>query len=105
MPGEVDLSAYVDFAAIKSAASVFKDVKCSQLLPQGLFLEAMGIGQRAELLVHKNPAKKERLMKEYERLASPDEMGEIYKVLFIGNNKLGEVFPFNEDFGFEKNKL
>lgn len=28
------------------------------------------------------------------RLTGEDQMGEIYKVQFIGNSKIGEIFPF-----------
>jgi SAM-dependent MidA family methyltransferase len=102
MPGDVDLSAYVDFAAVKNVTQGFQELQSSKLLPQGLFLEAMGISERIQILIQKNPAKREKLISEYERLASPEHMGEIYKVLFIGNKSLGNIYPFGEDLVFEK---
>ena len=32
----------------------------------------------------------------YHRLVHPDKMGEIYKILYFGSEKLGEIFPFLE---------
>lgn len=105
MPGEVDLSAYVDFASIKSAVSHYPDLKSSPPIPQGLFLESMGISARVEILSQKNPSKKEKLWQDYERLASPSSMGEIYKALYIGNKSLGDVYPFTDEIEFEPLKL
>ena len=28
------------------------------------------------------------------RLCSPDAMGEIYKILYLGHKEVGEVYPF-----------
>jgi SAM-dependent MidA family methyltransferase len=36
----------------------------------------------------------ENLLKEAERLCDPEQMGEIYKVLFAAHSQIGEVFPF-----------
>ena len=101
MPGEVDISAYVDFAAIKSAIAQNTDLYSSNPIPQGLFLESMGISARVEILSQKNPAKKTKLLQDYERLASPSSMGEIYKALFIGNKSIGEIYPFTEEIEYE----
>lgn len=39
IPGAADLSAYVNFKALKhSAEDVSKEVKCAELMPQGQFL-------------------------------------------------------------------
>lgn len=105
MPGEVDISAYVDFAAIRNTVSQHPELMCSPAIPQGLFLESMGISARVEILSQKNPSKKEKLWQDYERLASPSSMGEIYKALYIGNKSLGEVYPFTEEIEYEAIKV
>lgn len=47
IPGAADLSAYVNFRTLRhSAQNVSKDVKCAELMPQGQFLECMGIVPR-----------------------------------------------------------
>jgi len=37
------------------------------------------------------------LEESYVRLCSPDEMGEIYKFLYIGHKDNGDIFPFLGD--------
>jgi NADH dehydrogenase [ubiquinone] 1 alpha subcomplex assembly factor 7 len=49
MPGECDLSAYVNFMALAEVASQARDVTTGNLLTQGKFLESMGINQRLEV--------------------------------------------------------
>ena len=39
---------------------------------------------------------KAKLDEDYNRLVHPDKMGEIYKILYFGSERLGEVFPFLE---------
>ncbi|MCG2839607.1 SAM-dependent methyltransferase [Sandaracinobacter sp. RS1-74] len=80
--GEADLSAHVDFTAIGRAvggqAQVFGPAA------QGVFLEALGLGARAEAL--KGPASIERRA-EVEaaraRLSSPGAMGRLFQALAI----------------------
>jgi NADH dehydrogenase [ubiquinone] 1 alpha subcomplex assembly factor 7 len=94
-PGEVDLSAYVNFAALAEAAKKNSEMAAFGPIPQGVFLESMGIETRVEMLCKTaSPAVAERLKSEYERLVSPDEMGEIYKVQYLGKKGNGEIFPF-----------
>lgn len=65
-------------------------------MPQGLFLECMGITMRLEILqkAAKTAAQKKLLEESYVRLCSPEQMGEIYKMMYIGHKDVGEVFPF-----------
>jgi len=105
VPGQVDLSAHVDFAALKSVVGRFSELKAHGPIPQGAFLESMGISARIEVLeTHVGVSKAERLQKDYERLVSPEYMGEIYKFMYFGNKEVGEVYPFLESLGFEKSK-
>jgi SAM-dependent MidA family methyltransferase len=63
----------------------------------------MGIGARADILSRSKDIKAmERIKGEYERLVSPEHMGETYKVLYVGNTSCGEVYPFLRDMQFTK---
>jgi len=96
-PGEADLSAYVNFQALAHVARKTPNVQAYGPIPQGLFLESMGMNTRLEALWQVADSEtRKRLESEYLRLVSPDEMGEIYKVMYIGRESTGEVFPFIE---------
>jgi SAM-dependent MidA family methyltransferase len=79
-PGEDDISAHVDFAAVAQAgkrggAAVFGPVT------QGLFLANIGIVERAEQLMKANPAAAPDLLSAIERLIGNDQMGTLFKAL------------------------
>lgn len=65
-------------------------------MPQGQFLESMGIRVRMQALQQKTSSKKERDLLEtsYVRLCSPDEMGATYKFLYLGHKDNRDIFPF-----------
>jgi SAM-dependent MidA family methyltransferase len=46
VPGKCDLSAYVNFAALAQFAEANGGIKAFEAIPQGYFLEAMGINPR-----------------------------------------------------------
>jgi SAM-dependent MidA family methyltransferase len=79
-PGEDDISAHVDFAALAQAG---KRGGASVLGPvtQGLFLANIGITERAEQLMKANPGEAEKLLGATERLIGNDQMGKLFKVL------------------------
>jgi len=59
------------------------------------FLFAMGINQRVEILKKNKPKKSvENLVKQYERLCSPEQMGRVYKFFYAAHKSIGEVYPF-----------
>ncbi len=79
-PGEDDISAHVDFAALAQAgrrgeASVFGPVT------QGLFLANIGIVERAEQLMKANAGEAASLLAATERLIGNDQMGKLFKAL------------------------
>jgi SAM-dependent MidA family methyltransferase len=81
-PGEADLSAHVDFTTLaatarRSGAAVFGPV------PQGAFLEAMGIRERTARLAARNPGEAARLESATNRLVDPHAMGELFRVMAI----------------------
>jgi SAM-dependent MidA family methyltransferase len=65
-------------------------------MPQGQFLECMGIRIRCENLAAKSPTQAQRQLLEdsYVRLCSPEQMGEIYKFLYLGHKNNDDIFPF-----------
>lgn len=81
-PGEADLTAHVDFAALADAARLAG--LQAQILTQGEFLLRLGLLERAGALgANTSEAIRERLSGEVQRLAGPEEMGGLFKVLAI----------------------
>ncbi|UVK40970.1 class I SAM-dependent methyltransferase [Mesorhizobium sp. AR10] len=81
-PGEADLTAHVDFAAL--AAVVRAHGLDVQLSTQGEFLLGMGLLERAGLLgAEANEQARQTIADAVERLAGPDAMGQLFKVLKI----------------------
>ncbi len=81
-PGEADLTAHVDFAAL--AAIVRAHGLDAHLSTQGDFLVGMGILERAGRLgADADQAAREKIAGEVERLAGPQAMGDLFKVLAI----------------------
>ena len=77
-PGEADITAHVDFAAIAMAA------KCAhtRLTPQGVFLERLGITARAQALATKLSGEAlDTHISAHRRLTHPSEMGDLFKVI------------------------
>jgi SAM-dependent MidA family methyltransferase len=80
-PGESDLTAHVDFETLTQAAAA-AGARFSRLAPQGVFLERLGVTQRAQALARtlKGDAL-EALIAAHRRLTHPEEMGNLFKVL------------------------
>jgi NADH dehydrogenase [ubiquinone] 1 alpha subcomplex assembly factor 7 len=82
-PGQADLTAHVDFealsrAAIEAGAAVFGPTT------QGAFLSRLGLDARLErLVVGRSADDATRLREGARRLAAPDAMGEIFKVVCL----------------------
>lgn len=83
-PGLADLTAHVDFDALsKTAVTAGMNVK--PIIPQGEFLLSKGLIERAgQLGREQSPEIQEQLTQQAERLALPDEMGNLFKVLEFG---------------------
>lgn len=88
-PGQVDLSADVDFTAIAEAATLASDgVEVHGPICQADFLELLGIRERARMLTNApgaDPATVMRVDKAWKRLVDrgPGGMGKVYKALAI----------------------
>ena len=81
-PGEADLTSHVDFAAL--AAATRTHGLTAHLATQGDFLLRMGLLERAGRLgASADAATRERLSSQVERLAGPDAMGTLFKVLAV----------------------
>ena len=85
-PGEADLTAHVDFAALTRAAA---GARTHGPVAQGLFLARLGLFQRSGRLARTQPpAKAAALMQAAQRLAEPDRMGRLFKALCIAHPAL-----------------
>jgi NADH dehydrogenase [ubiquinone] 1 alpha subcomplex assembly factor 7 len=82
-PGDVDLTAHVDFAAI-AAAAAGAGARCWGPVGQGEFLRILGIEARAERLLQRaDGAQAGEIRSASRRLIEPGEMGTLFKVLAI----------------------
>jgi SAM-dependent MidA family methyltransferase len=81
-PGTADLTALVDFAALKDAARAAA-VRVSGPVGQGPWLEALGLSQRTAALAAAQPARAAEVAAACDRLADPAEMGELFRVLAL----------------------
>lgn len=80
-PGTADLTAHVDFETL---CSVAQGAGCthSKITPQGIFLERLGITDRARALAAGLDGDAlETLISAHRRLTHPEEMGNLFKVL------------------------
>lgn len=80
-PGEADLTAHVDFEALAAAARA-AGAESTAMVPQGVFLERLGITERARKLAE--GLEGEALASHsaaHRRLTHPDDMGALFKVL------------------------
>ncbi|KXF76733.1 ATP synthase subunit beta [Paramesorhizobium deserti] len=94
-PGEADLTSHVDFAALAATARAFS---CrTGAMTQGDFLIAMGLLNRAgQLGADKDEVFREQIRNDVERLAGPDQMGTLFKVLCVGDRQ-SRIFPFDRE--------
>ncbi len=81
-PGESDLSAHVDFAALASAGRR-GGAAVAGPVTQGDFLDRLGIRQRADALANTRGANPEKIYRQAARLIDDDEMGKLFKVIAI----------------------
>lgn len=80
-PGEADLTAHVDFAAIASDAQPHTRVHGP--VAQARFLARLGIAERTHALARLNPAHAAALHAAAARLTAPAQMGALFQVLAI----------------------
>jgi len=94
-PGEVDLTAHVDFGALAHAGTA-SGVNVNGPLTQGEFLRRLGIAQRAtRLKANATPQQAVDIDTALARLTAPDQMGELFKVMAFADAKLGALPGFD----------
>ena len=93
-PGAADLTAHVDFSTLARAATE-AGARAHGPVPQGHFLEALGIGARARTIGESaTPDQASEIASALHRLTHPREMGELFKVLALGHPDLGPPAGF-----------
>ena len=81
-PGEYDITAHVDFSALKRSAEAY--VQVAGPVTQGEFLRTLGIAARAEVLCEKaTDAQRQDIMSALQRLTAEKEMGRLFKVMAL----------------------
>ena len=90
-PGEVDLTAHVDFAALVRAAA---PAQTSPIVTQGNFLRRLGIELRAERLAAARPDQAAEIRLACQRLINPQGMGTLFKVLALSSAGLSDLPGF-----------
>ncbi|MDE2240518.1 MAG: SAM-dependent methyltransferase [Rhodospirillales bacterium] len=75
--GETDITAHVDFGAIKEAVHTQGPVK------QNYFLTALGLYQRNDFLAQLHPERSLELRLSVQRLTAPEAMGSLFKVMAV----------------------
>lgn len=95
-PGVADLTAHVDFAALKETASAL-GLATFGPMPQGEFLLKLGLEARlARLSGEATGAQAEALRSGAARLADPRQMGALFKVLAVQSSGLAPAPPFGD---------
>ena len=80
-PGTADLTAHLDFEALYNAAKA-AGLRPTRLTTQGVFLERLGLTQRAQTLAKSlSGAALDSHIAAHRRLSHPDEMGGLFKVM------------------------
>ena len=77
-PGEVDLSAHVDFEALGAVAAA-AGLAVQPLATQGQFLTRLGMTERARALSAANPGSASDIAAAKARLTAPEQMGNLFK--------------------------
>ena len=95
-PGDADLSAHVDFAAVADSARSAGAAVWGPV-PQGRFLTALGAEARlGRLTARASPAQRALLESGLGRLIDPAEMGNLFKVLALSSPDLPAPAGFAE---------
>ncbi|HEY3812688.1 MAG TPA: SAM-dependent methyltransferase [Caulobacteraceae bacterium] len=80
-PGGADLTVWADFPAVLAAARA--QAQTTAILPQGLFLERLGIRQRAASLSALRPELADTVARQLARLIDPEQMGTLFKACAV----------------------
>jgi NADH dehydrogenase [ubiquinone] 1 alpha subcomplex assembly factor 7 len=95
-PGEVDLTAHVDFAALRDMATAH-GLAAYGPMPQGAFLLQLGLEARRDRLCETaTDAQRQELVTGTNRLVDPAAMGLLFKALAITSRGLAPPPPFGD---------
>jgi SAM-dependent MidA family methyltransferase len=83
-PGEADITSHVDFQSLATAAAAV-GLYTAEIITQGELLTRVGITERAESLVKAHPQLRDSIETAIDRLVSPRQMGNLFKVLGIAH--------------------
>ena len=87
-PGTADLTAHVNFGMLKTAA-IEKGLRAFGPTTQGMFLMAIGLGARAQVLAKAgDEMQQQKTLSELKRLTAADQMGTLFKVLALQPHEL-----------------
>ncbi len=93
-PGDVDLTAHVDFQRLKEIAHIC-ETKTFGPVGQGDFLKSLGIEARSQtLLANATDKQAKDIQTALNRLIHKDEMGDLFKVMAISDNGLSGIIGF-----------
>ncbi len=93
-PGEIDLTAHVDFEVLAEAATTEETIVDGPIM-QAAFLGQMGIEARTQkLLALAAPHQAATIRAGFDRLMSPDQMGSLFKVLTVSTKGLNPPAGF-----------
>ena len=93
-PGEVDITAHVDFAALARAGRS-AGARVDGPVRQGDFLNRLGFTNRLDVLARAAGDEAENLVTGARRLIHPEEMGELFKVLCLSSPGMAEPAGFS----------
>lgn len=96
LPGQIDLTAHVDFTAI-GALAVARGLRAYGPRDQGAFLSQLGIGTRAEALVQTATEQQaDKLVSDVVRLVAPEQMGSLFKAMCLSSPGFTPPPPFDQ---------
>jgi len=97
-PGTADITAHVDFAALKATISEVDKVNCYGLVTQSYFLQGCGIVQRAEQVAQqcKTSQEREQMLEAFGRVADINQMGGFFKAMAFAHTTVGTPVGFLE---------
>jgi len=92
-PGSADLTAHVDFAALAETARAAGTATHGPI-PQGLFLQRLGLHTRAAMLAQSAPRLAGLILSGAQRLTAPEGMGRLFKALCLCDPSLPTPIGF-----------
>lgn len=100
-PGLADLTAHVNFPLLAHIAKQ-AGLTASPIAQQGPFLETLGLSLRAQQLMQMSQGREMDIQAERHRLAAPQEMGSLFKVLAVAHENMPPLVGFAEGLEFDE---